>query len=533
MRTLFSILKKPVLYIPFGLVVIVSGWFLLKPSESDARYEFATVELHDVRQTVLVTGRVEPEDEAELSFERSGRVASVPVSSGDAVLAGQVLISLDADTLRTELLQASAARAAAEAQYAELLRGARPEELAVKDARVGDAIIGLEEAEVALRNALTDAYTTADDAIRNKTDILFENPRTPYPSLVFLSSLKEQIEFKRAHLESRLVEWSMLSPLGVSGSELIVRAEASGTRLREVKEFLDLVAQATNDLTVGSLSGTTIEGYKANGAAARASINAEISALSLATGTVRARASAKNVAERERALAEAGASEETLRAEGARVADARAREEGKQTELRKTVLRAPFSGTVSHVSGTVGGFLGAGTPAVTLISTAHFKIEAYVPEADISKVSVGEQAEITLDAYGATRAFPARVSSLEPAATMFEGVPAYKTVLHFEGDTEGVRAGMTADIEIETDFRAQVLALPQRAVETRPPAQAGVRREHVRILHGDGEIAELPVTTGLRGSDGLVEILSGLKAGASVITFERELPLKRSSFFSH
>ena len=110
----------------------------------------------------------------------------------------------------------------------------------------------------------------------------------------------------------------------------------------------------------------------------------------------------------------------------------------------------------------------------------------------------------------------ARVGEIEPSATILEGVPTYKTTLYFTGSAEGVRAGMTADIDIETGVREKALAVPQRAVMTAD----GV--SFVRVLGADGAPAEVRVTTGLRGTDGLVEILSGLSAGASVISFERK-----------
>ena len=71
---------------------------------------------------------------------------------------------------------------------------------------------------------------------------------------------------------------------------------------------------------------------------------------------------------------------------------------------------------------------------------------------------------------------------------------------------------MTAEINISTAERSAVLAVPERAVISRGG------RKFIRVLT-EGAVTEQTVQTGLRGSDGRVEITSGLKPGAEVIVF--------------
>jgi RND family efflux transporter MFP subunit len=150
-----------------------------------------------------------------------------------------------------------------------------------------------------------------------------------------------------------------------------------------------------------------------------------------------------------------------------------------------------------------------------VISQAKFQVEANIPEADIAKVKVNDPAKVTLDAYGSDVIFEATVVKIEPSATIVEGVPTYKTTLQFQGDSDKIKSGMTANLDILTAQKENVLAVPYRAVID----QNG--EKFVKILKDKNSIEERAVSVGLRGSDGNVEILEGLNEGEKVITFER------------
>ena len=83
--------------------------------------------------------------------------------------------------------------------------------------------------------------------------------------------------------------------------------------------------------------------------------------------------------------------------------------------------------------------------------------------------------------------------------------------LWFEID-ERVKSGMSADVTIETDKRENVLSVPYRAIVYKDS------KRFVRILQGK-EMQEIEVEIGLKGSEGEIEIISGLNEGDKVITF--------------
>jgi HlyD family secretion protein len=238
------------------------------------------------------------------------------------------------------------------------------------------------------------------------------------------------------------------------------------------------------------------------------------------------------VAQSELSLAQSGSSPEQIRAQEARVSQAatvvetqRARMNQSWAEVQRVsaqlgnyVLRSPFAGIITKQEASVGEIVGANVKLITVISLANFEVVANVPEADIAKIQVADQAELTLDAYSDDVKFKAMVSEIDPAQTTIEGVTTYRVTLQFAEDDDRVRSGMTANVIIDTERRDQALSIPQRAVITRN----GDR--YVRIPDVDPSAApvERTITVGLASSDGYIEVLSGLSEGETVIVSIRD-----------
>ncbi|MEK7162487.1 MAG: HlyD family efflux transporter periplasmic adaptor subunit, partial [Patescibacteria group bacterium] len=169
-----------------------------------------------------------------------------------------------------------------------------------------------------------------------------------------------------------------------------------------------------------------------------------------------------------------------------------------------------LSGLLSRMDAKVGEIAAASGAVAAVISDAKFQIEANLPEADISKVKINDFARLTLDAYGSDVRFEARVAALDPAETIVEGVVTYKATFEFLAEDSRIRPGMTANLDILTARRENVLTLPSRAVRTKDSVKFVLRQRT------DGSLEEVEVKLGLLGSDGRMEIVSGLEAGDKV-----------------
>jgi RND family efflux transporter MFP subunit len=184
-----------------------------------------------------------------------------------------------------------------------------------------------------------------------------------------------------------------------------------------------------------------------------------------------------------------------------------------QAILAEDTITSPIDGVVTQEDPNVGEYIAPGQSGFA-VQNSGFKVEAYVAEADIAKVAVGDLASSTLDAYGAYVNFPEKVIMIDPAETVLQGVPTYKVTLQFVSPDSRIKSGMTSNIEILTHEVDNVLEIPYRAITITSTST------NVRMVSANGQTYKaVPVTTGLKGSDGTIQIISGLKVGDKVVTY--------------
>jgi HlyD family secretion protein len=511
-------IKKPrIILLVVVMAIIAAGYFYFTGSKKPT-YEFSVAKRADIVQEVSVTGRVKPAEAVDLAFEKAGKVANIYVKVSDKVIAGQLLVNLDNADIAAQLTQAEAELKTQKAKLDELRAGTREEEIMVQEVKVANTKADLEEAKKNLVDKLQDAYTKSDDAIRNKVDQLFKSPVLPLPQVncpIVDSQSETDIEWQRLVIDDVLNLWKQsLNKLTVA-SDLSSYVIDAKNNLNKIKSFVDKAAFLINITTANAnVSQTTIDTWRGEAATARTNVNAAVSNLLAADEKLKTAESNFSLANQELVLKRAGATNEEIAAQEAQVEKAEANVLNYQAQLSKTILRSPIKGIVTKQDAKVGEIVSANATVVSVISVAKFEIEANVTEADIAKIEIGNTAKVTLDAYGEEVVFEAKVVEIEPAETIIEGVTTYKTTFQFVDDDERVKSGMTANIDILTDKRENVITIPRRTVATRNGDKI------VKILVGEN-VWEVKVKTGLTGSDGNVEILEGIKEGDKVITSEK------------
>jgi len=485
------------------LFIFISLYFIFWRQE-ELPYDFVVAERGDIVQEVSVTGRVKASEDVELAFEKTGRISNVYVDVGDRVYAGKTLMQLVNGDILAQLQGAEAELKAQEAKLRELKKGTREEEIRIQEITVENAKTTLEDEQRELEDVQQDAFTKSDDAIRNKVDQFFNNPSGSNPQLDFFgidSAIEVEVESKRVTMESILDNWS---------NDLVEE------NLDEINDFLEDIALLVSNLSSNTgLSQATIDGWKADVSTARSNINIAISNLSSAEEGVRTAQSSLTLKEEELFLKKAGEIEEKVIAQEALVEKAQADVNKFKAELAKTIIRSPIGGIVTNQNAEVGESVAANSSLVSIISESNFEIKADVPEVDVAKMELGDTAKVTLDAYGDDVLFSAAVVAIDPAETMIEGVPSYQTTLQFKEDDVRIRSGMTANLDILTNERRNVIVVPQRSVITKND------KKFARVLDNE-EIVEKEVKTGLKNSYGDVEIVEGISEGDKVITFMRE-----------
>jgi RND family efflux transporter MFP subunit len=513
------ILNNSKLLIPLAITAIVIGYLVIINLTSDADLADGIViaERKNITQEVSVTGRVEPVRSVNLAFDRGGRIANAPVNVGDSVILRQILISLENSDLAAKLTGARADVSSAEAKLDALKLGTRIEELQVKRREVTNAEGAYERERQALVDSVRDSFTKSDDAIRSKIDQFFDNPETSVPKISFTTGTSRELEAGRVNMITTLKTLQSIAATIDISDDIKTDTKASREGLLTVKRFLDDISLAVNAAKPSStLSGATIDGYKTNVTTARTNINAALTNLSSAEEAYILSEQSLDLAKDQLLLLEAGATDEAIRQQEAAVKGAEALVSQYIADLEKTRIRAPFAGVVTKRNFEVGEVVAANTSVISLIAPLIFQITANVPEADIAKIHVDNTAVVTLDAYGSDMKFSATVVSIDPAETILEGVATYKVTLVFPDEDGMVRSGMTANVDIKTAMIENVIAIPFRSVFSRDGQKI------VRVINKDGEMEEIIVSVGLRGSLGDIEIKNGISEGDKIVVFITE-----------
>jgi multidrug efflux pump subunit AcrA (membrane-fusion protein) len=409
-------------------------------------------------RTVSVSGKVIPADDVLLGFEISGRVAGIYKKEGDKVYAGETLVILASGDASADVLQARADIAAENAKLAELKKNTTEK----------------------LEEAISDAYTRSDDAVRNNVDQFYNDGKISFAFNDY--DLKQELNVSRKSIERLLDKWKDDQTL-----------ETSEVNLTQVKYFLERVALAVNDFQslAGQYTQTEINKFKSDISSARASIASAISNL------IDAKESVRN-------------NESQIPYQEAKISSAEARLASLQSVLGKRVITAPFTGVVTNIDVQVGEIVGANIPVMRLISDKTYIIETYVPELNISEIQVGNLARVTLDAYRENEIFEAKIISVDPGETIKDGVSTYKVTFEFIREDTRLKSGMTANVIITTETRKDTILIPQEAIIKRNGFS------YVNVMVSKEKI-EKQVTVGAIASNGFVEIISGLSAGEVVV----------------
>ncbi|MEA1936748.1 MAG: efflux RND transporter periplasmic adaptor subunit [Patescibacteria group bacterium] len=265
---------------------------------------------------------------------------------------------------------------------------------------------------------------------------------------------------------------------------------------------------------------------------AQASVNSAVSSLNLmerslsavqagadtrintAENTVQSAEGSLKQAQDQLALKKAGPRSADVLLHRAQVQEAQASIELIQDQIGDSILVAPQGGLVTEINSEVGELASSSTIFLSIIATDNFEIKSNISEVDIAKVKIGDEVEISFDAFGTDKIFKGKITEIDPAQTEISGVIYYKITAIFTGNAEVVKQGMTANLDIMTAKRDNALMIPFQALKERDG------QKYTQVLR-DGKAKDILVEVGLKGDINL-EIINGLTEGQEVVTFMEE-----------
>ena len=99
---MIKILKKKKVWIPLLILILgITGYFIMVAnSDEDIFVDAELVELRDIIHKVNASGKIQPEEEVQITSTITGWITEITVMEGDTVKPGQHLISIDEKQIR-------------------------------------------------------------------------------------------------------------------------------------------------------------------------------------------------------------------------------------------------------------------------------------------------------------------------------------------------------------------------------------------------------------------------------------------------
>ena len=174
--------------------------------------------------------------------------------------------------------------------------------------------------------------------------------------------------------------------------------------------------------------------------------------------------------------------------------------------LKKTVIRAPFSGTLGLRRVSVGDYLQPGQDIVNLEDLRTLHVDFKVAEVWLSRLHVDQTLIATTDAFS-DRTFEGRVTAIDPRVDAVNRTLAVRAVIP---NPAGIlRPGLFVTVRLTLGEDARALLIPEEA--------GFLRQEKTMVFLVKGQQARLKeVTLGMR-ERGMVHVRAGLKQGDVVV----------------
>lgn len=438
------------------IAVVPAGCGKKKPKEEASAATNVTVYeagKGNVDNTVSYTGTIAEGDCVSITAKVSAKVEAIYAEEGDFVQAGTVLAKLDATDLQLAYNQAKASYNSAVASY-DMTANA-----------------STKQSETSANQRLTQAQIEYNDALAS-----YNRQKELYDSDAAVVAAQNALTDAQNNYDRTKQLYEM-------GSATKVQLDSAETAVQNAKANLD--SASSNKETALETARTRLEN-------AQLSLNSAQENKDLQVGVV---------------------NQKTIASAKAGVDSAKAALDIAANNLKNTSIVSPISGYVSAKNIVKGQMASPGVEIFSVKNDKMVEAEINVTESDISFITVGSAAEVTVKAADAGT-IVGTVTVANPTKDSKTGL--YKVKVSVPNDDGKIKVGMIADIKLTLNTSENTITVPSEAV-----MQDG-EEFYVYVASGDGTTASKAVVEkGIENAE-KTEIVSGIKAGDKIIVKGKE-----------
>lgn len=553
-----------------GVVVAVVGvgYAAYAASADTNDYRTATAKAGDVKQTLDVSGSVEPAGRADLSFATSGTIQSVTVKAGDTVKAGTVLGTLDDTSLRKTLQQARSTLAAAKAQLekdedaqadtvssasssgttssgsqpsgdsgsqpstdpstpssptspstpstpddgddgglSEALAQLAAEQEAVTSAQstVSASMASAQEALTTQQSACADAFSS-DDSSAEPTDGASDGTGEGTGDAGSGDDAANQ-----ACTDALTAVQAAQQQVSDDQDTLQAALEDLSGTLTDAVAALQSSGGSTSGSTGGDTGGSTggQTGGNTGGQTGSTGNTGNTGGSMPSTGSGSA---ASGSTDSTSSMGSTTVTAATLASDQAAIDEARADLIEARQALRTATIAAPFAGRIVAVDAAEGDSVSSGTEVFVLVAPGTTTVQVEASSTQVQQLAVGQEATAT--PAGSDKELTGTVTQI---STVPDDSSTYPVTITLDKKNLDIATGLNASVSIVIGAAEDVVTVPASAVSD------GV----VNVIGDDGSAVRTRVTTGVVGAT-RVEITDGLEAGDEVVLADLDQALPSS-----
>jgi multidrug efflux pump subunit AcrA (membrane-fusion protein) len=517
-----------------AVAVGIAVWATTASGVSGFRTAQAT--MATVRQTLPVSGTVDPVSQTTAAFQVAGSVSAVDVSLGQSVTAGQTLATLDPTTLEQNVSSAQSTLTADDAKLAEdeAAQSSTDPTTPTSSSTVSTTTTPASASNAAkiqqAQQAVVTAQQTADaDTQTASADLASAQSTcsgsTTTPSTTTTSTTTPPTTTTTTTAPTTT---TTTAPSGSGGSTMCTDGlNAALTAQQQVATDQKAVATAEN--TLAKLLSSTSTGSTGTSTGGSSAAGQSTGASSSGAGTTPSSGSGITGGSGATAVSQSGGNADStptdtpaqLASDQAAIDSANASLIDAQQDLADATLVTPIAGTVASVDLAAGQSVTAGstTDVITVINSGSFEFTGSLTSSQSTQVHVGDSAQVTVDGTnGSIQGAVAQVGPVDDSDSSYT----YPVVVALPAGSHGIAAGSSAQVNIVLKQVADTLAVPTSAVNTVRSGDSYV------VVLASGSEERKAVSVGVVGAE-YTQITKGIADGQSVVLADLSTPVPSSS----
>ena len=407
----------------------------------------------DIEENVSTSGKVASEEKTVLFAPVSGRLSEINVAAGDAVKAGDVLMTYDMDQMEQRLQEASLQQDKSNASYNSTMT--ENSNLAVLDQQLTDYKAYLKE--------LQDKLSTSQRETQRQ-----------------LSEESHDLSRKAADLNKELQDGVTAERAKEINKELqdISSSQARNSYVQSIANSSDYVVSMQNEIATVQEHITECENYKAEMQSQKGSSEGTI----LNGYQSQAYAADKDLAQ------------------------LTYQEAQEQYDAAKKGIVADFDGIVTECTGVSGASVTEGAQLITLESSQNVKVSFDASKSDVAKLAIGQKVDITISG----NKYEGEISKINRMATLnASNTPMVGVEVHLTNPDDKIILGLDAKLTVHTNSAQDTLLIPVEAIN------ADKNGDFLYVIE-NGMVVKRAITCGI-SSDEYTEVLEGITEEDQII----------------